>query len=81
MNKTNNKYSFIGHLEILRWHLLRSVIASVICSLIVFFNKSLVFDKIIFACYHPSPRNINTKVVTRKMITNLFVEAKKIAKF
>lgn len=38
-------------------------------------------DKIIIACYHPSPRNINTKVVTRKMITNLFVEAKKIAKF
>ena len=38
-------------------------------------------DRIIIACYHPSPRNINTKVVTRKMITNLFVEAKKIAKF
>lgn len=50
MNKINNKYSFIGHLEILRWHLLRSVIASMICSMIVFFNKSIVFDKIIFAC-------------------------------
>ena len=38
-------------------------------------------DRIIIACYHPSPRNINTKVVTRKMISDLFVEAKKIAKF
>ena len=38
-------------------------------------------DRIIIACYHPSPRNINTKVVTKKMISDLFVEAKKIAKF
>ena len=38
-------------------------------------------DRIIIACYHPSPRNINTKVVTRKMISDLFIEAKKIAKF
>ena len=38
-------------------------------------------NKILIACYHPSPRNINTKVVTKKMICNLFLKAKKIAKF
>ena len=38
-------------------------------------------NKILIACYHPSPRNINTKVVTKKMICNLFLKAKKIARF
>ena len=37
--------------------------------------------KILWGCYHPSPRNINTKVVTKKMICNLFLKAKKIARF
>ena len=38
-------------------------------------------NRFLIACYHPSPRNINTKVVTKKMISNLFINAKKIAKF
>ena len=38
-------------------------------------------NKIIIACYHPSPRNVNTKVVTSKMINQLFRKAKRIAKF
>ena len=38
-------------------------------------------NRLLIACYHPSPRNINTKVVTKKMISNLFINAKKIAKF
>ncbi|WP_440909405.1 uracil-DNA glycosylase [Candidatus Pelagibacter sp.] len=38
-------------------------------------------NKILIACYHPSPRNINTKVVTKKMICSLFLKAKKIARF
>ena len=38
-------------------------------------------NKMLIACYHPSPRNINTKVVTKKMICNLFLKAKKIARF
>ena len=37
--------------------------------------------KILIACYHPSPRNVNTKVVTSSMINQLFRKAKKIAKF
>ena len=37
-------------------------------------NRNLI------ACYHPSPRNVNTKVVTSSMINQLFRKAKKIAK-
>ena len=37
-------------------------------------------NKILIACYHPSPRNVNTKVVTHAMINKLFRKAKKISK-
>ncbi len=38
-------------------------------------------NKTLIASYHPSPRNVNTKLVTIKMINRLFKKAKKIAKF
>ena len=45
-------------------------------------NKYLLPDnKVLIACYHPSPRNVNTKLVTTAMINQLFIKAKKIAKF
>jgi uracil-DNA glycosylase len=34
--------------------------------------------KFIIACYHPSPRNVNTKIINLKMIKNLFIKAKQI---
>ena len=36
---------------------------------------------IILSSYHPSPRNVNTKLVTNIMMVNLFKKAKKLAKF
>ena len=36
---------------------------------------------IILPCYHPSPRNVNTKLISNKMMVNLFKKAKKLAKF
>ena len=36
---------------------------------------------IILPSYHPSPRNVNTRVITIKMMVNLFKKAKKLAKF
>ena len=36
---------------------------------------------IILSSYHPSPRNVNTKLVTNMMMVNLFKKAKKLAKF
>ena len=45
-------------------------------------KKYLLPDgRILIACYHPSPRNINTKVVTSSMINQLFRKAIKIANF
>ena len=38
-------------------------------------------NRVLIACYHPSPRNVNTKVKTTVMINNLLRKAKKIAKF
>ena len=37
-------------------------------------------NKILIACYHPSPRNVNTKVLTLPMINQLFKKAKIISK-
>ncbi len=34
--------------------------------------------KTLIACYHPSPRNVNTKTVNLRMMKDLFVKAKKI---
>ncbi len=36
--------------------------------------------KILIACYHPSPRNVNTGIINDKMMIRLFVKAKKLAK-
>ena len=50
------------------------------------FNKKLIFKhakkyvlpdgKILIACYHPSPRNVNTKLINLNTIKNLFIHAK-----
>jgi uracil-DNA glycosylase family 4 len=34
--------------------------------------------KILIGCYHPSPRNVNTKRINLKKMKNLFVKAKKL---
>ena len=45
-------------------------------------KKHLLPDnKVLIACYHPSPRNVNTKVVNTVMINQLLRKAKKIANF
>ena len=33
----------------------------------------------LISCYHPSPRNVNTKLISEKMMIVLFKKAKKIA--
>jgi sec-independent protein translocase protein TatC len=39
---------FLDHLEELRWHILRSALSVLICSVIVFSSKNFVFDTVIF---------------------------------
>ena len=40
---------------------------------------SLPGNIILVACYHPSPRNVNTKLISEKMIVSLFLKIKKIS--
>ena len=37
--------------------------------------------RIIMPCYHPSPRNVNTKIINLKMLNRFFIRARKLAKF
>ena len=37
-------------------------------------------NRILIPCYHPSPRNVNTKVINLKMLNKLFRTAKKLAR-
>jgi len=38
-------------------------------------------NRILIPCYHPSPRNVNTKIINLKMLNKLFNGAKKLANF
>jgi sec-independent protein translocase protein TatC len=48
MAKQENDMSFLDHLEELRGHLVRSVIAVLACAVVIFVFKDFVFDNIIF---------------------------------
>ena len=48
-DEDDSKMSFLEHLEILRWHLVRSVLAIVIGATAAFLFKSIVFDKVVLA--------------------------------
>ncbi len=45
---------FFDHIDELRKHIIRSVVAILVCAVVVFFNKSLLFDTILFG-----PMNID----------------------
>ena len=34
--------------------------------------------KVLIGCYHPSPRNVNTKIINSEMMKNLLIKAKQI---
>jgi sec-independent protein translocase protein TatC len=46
-NNPNAEMGFTDHIEALRWHLVRALIAIIIGALVVFFNIDFVFQKII----------------------------------
>ncbi len=50
---SENEMSFLGHLEALRWHIVRAVIAIVLFAVIAFLNKEIIFDDIILAPKNP----------------------------
>jgi sec-independent protein translocase protein TatC len=45
--------AFTDHIEELRWHIIRSLLAVIICAIVVFFNIEWVFDTIILGPAHP----------------------------
>ena len=51
--KTEGEMSFLEHLEVMRWHLLRAFAAIIIMALVAFIFKEIVFDKIILAPKEP----------------------------
>ena len=53
--------SFLEHLEDLRWHLLRSIIAILIAALAAFLAKNFVFDVLLFG-----PKNTDFLIVGEK---------------
>ncbi|MFT5752416.1 MAG: sec-independent protein translocase protein TatC [Flavobacteriales bacterium] len=51
--KHPNEMSFLDHLEVLRWHLIRSTIAIVSIAIVAFVFKEFLFDVIIFGPSYP----------------------------
>lgn len=51
--KQEKEMSFLDHLEVLRWHLMRSVLAVLVLSVVAFIYKDIIFDHIIFAPKDP----------------------------
>ena len=52
--KGEKEMSFLEHLEELRWHIIRSVLAIVIFMIIAFIFKNIIFDKIILGPKNPA---------------------------
>ncbi len=48
VNQNPDEMSFLDHLEELRWHLIRSVIAIVLVACVAFAMKDFIFDTVIF---------------------------------
>ena len=52
-NKNPGEMSFLDHLEELRWHLIRSILAILVGAILAFIFKDFVFDQIILAPRSP----------------------------
>ncbi len=63
-NDLKAEMSFIDHLEDLRWHVIRSVIAVLIGAIVVFIYARDIVDKVLFA---PADNNF----ITYKWLCNL----------
>jgi len=51
--KGEKEMSFLEHLEELRWHIVRSILAIIIGAILAFIFKNIIFDKIILAPKSP----------------------------
>ena len=53
MKNPTDEMSFIDHLEELRWHLVRSVVAILVCAIVVFIYSEFIVDTILFGPTKP----------------------------
>ncbi len=52
-NKSDGEMTFLEHLEELRWHIIRSVLAVFVMAIAAFLFKDIIFDKIILSPKEP----------------------------
>jgi len=62
--KTQDEMSFWQHLEELRWHITRSIIAVIVFAVVAFLNRKIIFDDIILA-----PRD--SEFITNRLLCKL----------
>lgn len=72
MSPNENDLSFVGHLEVLRWHIIRSVIAVVVFAVVAFIAKDIVFGKVIMG---PSKKEFVTYQVLCDLADKLNTES------
>ena len=72
VKKDPNEMSFLDHLEVLRWHLIRSVMAVVIVGSIAFLMREFIFDVIIFG---PKKMNFPTYRVLCDIATSFGIDS------
>ncbi len=53
MEKAQKEMSFLGHLEELRWHIIRSLLFILVAATAAFFMKDLLFNTLLFGPKHP----------------------------
>jgi sec-independent protein translocase protein TatC len=52
-NSPAGEMTFIDHLEELRWHIIRSVIAVIVCAILIFIKSDYVVTELIFGPTRP----------------------------
>ena len=70
--KVPKKRNFWEHLEKLRWHIIRSIIAIIVMAIVAFLNRHFIFDTIILA---PKEPDFPTNVILCKIGELLNIEA------
>lgn len=70
--KEPKKRNFWEHLEKLRWHIIRALLAAVVLAILAFLNRHLIFDEILLA---PKESDFPTNVFLCKLGTYLNIDA------
>src|SRR4029079_6921712 len=48
----DKEMAFVDHLEALRWHIIRTVVAVLVLAILAFINKHFIFDIVFLGPYH-----------------------------